>query len=40
MATSALSWLLSKRSEAFEPATVDPVDGDLYEGAGTLEEAS
>ncbi|GAA5888311.1 hypothetical protein JCM16303_004202 [Sporobolomyces ruberrimus] len=39
MAESALSWMI-KRSEAFKPATIDPADGELYEGAGTFEEAS
>lgn len=39
MAESTLSWLI-KRSGAFHPATEDPADGELYEGAGTLEEAS
>ncbi|GAA5939840.1 uncharacterized protein JCM15063_004319 [Sporobolomyces koalae] len=39
MVAKVLSWLL-KRSEAFHPASVDPADAELYEGAGTFEEAS
>ncbi|GAA5912630.1 uncharacterized protein JCM6883_005334 [Sporobolomyces salmoneus] len=39
MAESALSWMV-RRSEVFRPATMDPADAELYEGAGTFEEAS
>ncbi|GAA5959101.1 hypothetical protein JCM21900_002559 [Sporobolomyces salmonicolor] len=37
---SVNSWMLSKRDEAFTPATMDPANSSLYGGSGTLEEAS